>query len=253
MLINSSSYLSKGFSNQNSAAGSGEFVSKLIRPQLKPELKLELKPITESNAEEIAHHTTKIFCNHEPITIISNIDEKSFFNIAALPLCLKTAHQNLGVTAYDKSNGKWVGALLAEDAFTSGEGFDDPEGKFNTVASLLGVISEAGEKVIGKPTKLGEYIHVNMVILNQEYARLGILTELTEFFQNEHPLGRNARYLYGEITNSRSQKTFLKSGWKIGWEMPYAELEQTPSLRILKDPHKFMSVAEKCYFMYYSH
>lgn len=186
--------------------------------------------------------------------MISKIDEEYFFKSVALPLCLKTAQQNLGMTAYDKSSGKWVGAIIGEDAFTLDDGnFSDPEGKFKSVFSLLEVISEAGEKIIGKPKKLREYIHVHMVVLNQEYARLGILTDLTNFFQNEHPVGRNAKYLYAEATNIRSQKTFLKSGWKTGWEMAYAELEESSSLKILKDAKKTMSIAEKCYFMYYSH
>jgi hypothetical protein len=193
-------------------------------------LNFEIKPITYQNLEENAREITKCFKN-EPLA--SLLDSEYLLTVFR-KITEKSVREELGIACYEQTTGKWAGTIISDDYSTS---TTDPsavyDGKYDYCLDIPGYIEREGMKKLGikQSTNRNEQIHIILVGVHQDFWGQKVLYHLFDFYNNHHPIVKNAKLVLLECTNSCSTKPSEKAGLKTVLSIKYSELAQVEQLK----------------------
>jgi hypothetical protein len=195
----------------------------------------EIKPLTHANLEENAEELTKTF-KYEPVCERDEHDNllKYFRKIAE-----KSLREELGITCYEKSSGKWAGGILIEDFSTSStDPMIEKDGENDYIIDFLDFIRNEGFKKlwVSQSKKKYEQIHLGPGGVSKEFWGNMILANMLEYLINEHPIIKNSRMIFAECSNSNSRNACQKCGIDTAYSIKYSEMAKLDQFKeYLKD------------------
>lgn len=125
------------------------------------------------------------------------------------------------VIARDRETGRLAGALLTEDAAAAPpQGLDGLSEKFDPIFEILGQIETEYRE--GRTIVPGQYLHLFLLDVAEEFARRGIGQQLVAAcLRNGAAKGYTSALT--EATNPVSQHIFMRQGFKRQAERSYGE------------------------------
>jgi hypothetical protein len=152
-----------------------------------------IKPLTQENLKENVLNITEIFTRYEPIS-----QKYPYENLLELfgKIAGKSVRENLGISCYEVSTGKWAGCLLNEDFSTcTTDPSADYNGKYDFILDFMDYIEEEGLKKLGVIQSKNKYeqIHVIACGISKELWGNNILKKMVEYMISFHPVTKNSK------------------------------------------------------------
>jgi len=193
-------------------------------------LTFAIRPLTIENLEENSIEITKCF-RHEPLSQTVDYD----YELEVMRrIAKKSLKEQIGISCYEKTTGKWAGCLLSEDFSTS---LSDPcneyDGKYDFVIDFLSHLETEGFKKLGLTQSQNKYeqIHINCVGVAKEFWGNKILNTMTKFYFCEHPIVKSSKIIFAETTNIHSRSAMEAAGMKIVYSINYSDLVQREEMK----------------------
>lgn len=204
-----------------------------------------IKPLTHQNIEENSQELTKSF-KYEPI---SQRYESEYLLKVFRKIAEKSLKQDLGITCYEESTGKWAGCMLSEDYSTT---VSDPsmesDGKCDLIIDFMSFLEREGLKQISlsQAENRNEQIHILLAGVAKEMWGNKILYNMVRFFTQDHPIVKDSKLVFGECTNLNSRKACEEMGMKTVYSIKYSEMAKKEELKdYLKDYKEMLKRTNK--------
>jgi len=198
-----------------------------------------IKPLTIENIEENSQELTKSF-KHEPVCERYEYEYllKVFRKIAE-----KSLNQDLGLTCYEESTGKWAGCMLSEDYATSlTDASMEYDGNCDFIIDFMSFLEKEGlnQIEISQTKNKNEQIHILLGGVSKEMWGHKILYNMVKYFTLNHPIVKESKLVFAECTNVNSRKACEEAGMKTVYSIKYSEMAQKEEFKEYMKNYKEM-------------
>ena len=166
--------------------------------------------VKPSDAEEMVHLLARVFSESEPPAVAMGLALRDLEQFLQL-LVPRAIEDGLTILARSRDTGKLAGALLTDD-FASPPAVDPGQisPKFLPIFSMLENLDEQFRQ--GRTVSAGEYLHLFMLAVDEQFAGRGIGQGLVEACL-DNGFRKGYRKALTEATGRVSQHVFRKQGF----------------------------------------